>query len=396
MKSKMKYSIVEILISILMFLMLRPSFTWAWNMTLIQYFLFFLIAFQFDSKEKNNIALFCFLFVIISIVPIAHGSNILGIFATVLLAFVPFMRKDSSLRCFELFKFIIVAVMTVSIVVWFAVVVFQISLPYTVIEPLNELKEYNYMSYPFLLVPMSISDLALVRFCGVYDEPGVVGTLSLLLLFISDFNLKRFDNIVLLIAGIISFSLFFLIGFAVFLLIKVFVNKELKKYRMVSIAIVAALFVSALTIPVFNEMVGSRLEYDEDKGTIAGNNRSGDELDDYIVSIRGTDKYLWGDPKGEKEFDAHASFQNAILRYGMVFMVLFFIFYFLYAKSRFHNNWKEISLFMLLLFLTLYQRPGFLIPTYLFIFSCAAQVRQVFIEEKRKLHMYEKTVCSVP
>lgn len=394
MKSKMKYSVIEILIAVLMFLMLRPSFTWTWNMTLIQYALFLLIALQFDFKEKDNIPLFVVFLLIVSIVPIAHGVNLFGLLAGSFLAFIPFAKKDSLLKSFDILKYGIAALMSISIAVWIAVVVFQVYLPSQVIEPLNELKEYNYMSYPFLVIPIQIKDLELVRFCSVFDEPGVVGTLSLLFLYYGNFNLKRIDNIIFLIAGIISFSLFFLLGFAIFLLIGVFLNKEMEKYRLPSIVAIAALFVAVLTIPVMNEMVGSRLEYDEDKGTIAGNNRSGEDLDDYIASIRGTSKYFWGDPKSEEEFSGHASLQNGVLRYGVVFMVLFFVFYFIYAKTRLHRNRKEVWMFMLLLFLTLYQRPGFLSPTYLFIFSCVVMSRQVVIEDNKRNYLANATTLS--
>lgn len=385
MKSNLKFPMLEIIVAVLLFLMLRPSFTWSWNMIPIQYALWILMACLFDFKEKNNILLFLFLFVIISIVPITRNYNIFGIVTFVLSAvFIPFARKDSNLIVFNFFKYLVVVTLAMSIIVWFAIVVFQRQLPYTVIEPLNDLKNYNYISYPFLVVPMQIQNLAIVRFCGIFDEPGVVGTISLLFLYYGDFKLKRLDNIVFLIAGLISFSLFFFLGFNIMLMLKVFLNKKLKKNRMASIVGIALLLVTVLTVPVMNEMVGSRLEFDEDIGTIVGNNRSGNDLNDYISSIRGTDKYYWGDFKRAEDYSNHASLQNAVLNYGVVFMFLFFVFYFFYAKSRLHNIWLEIVMFMLLLFITLYQRPGFLNPTYLFLFSSIVQSRQVQIELIKK------------
>ena len=383
MRSKIKYSLIEILVAIFMFLLVRPSITWTWDVLFIHYGLLVLMAVQFDFNDKHNIPLFIFLFLSICIVPIAHDSNIIGVLATAMMAFIPFARKESSLRSFELFKQIVVAVLTISIVVWFVVLVFQVPLPYSVIEPLNVHKDHYYQRYPFLVLPMDIKDFSVIRFCCVFDEAGVVGTMSLLFLYIGDFKLKRFDNIVFLVAGLISFSLFFYLGFVIFLLIKVFLNRELKRYRIASIVLVAGLFFTILTVPFLNDVVGYRFKFDEDKGTITGNNRSTDELDDYVASIRGTNLYYWGDPKGEEEFLASASLQNAVLRYGVVYLVLFFIFFFFYAQIRMHNNWKEIAMFMLLLILTLFQRPGFLVPTYLYMFSSVVQSRQMVIEEKR-------------
>lgn len=392
MKSNVNFSIIEIITAVLLFLLLRPSFTWTWNMTLIQYLFFLIVIVQFDFKERNNVFFLFIFLIIVCIVPIAHGQNIFGILVSAFLAFIPFVKKESMLKTFDILKYIVATVIAISIMVWFAVVIFQVYLPSRVIEPLNELKEYNYLSYPFLVIPLQIKDLELVRFCSVFDEPGVVGTLSLLFLYYGEFKMRRIENIVFFVGGLISFSLFFLLGFAIFVIIRIFLNKEMKKYRLASIVAIAAIFVAVLTVPVLNEMVGSRLEYDEDKGTIAGMNRSGEELDDYVVSIRGTSKYLWGDPKAEEDFANHASFQNGVLRYGVVFMILYFVFYFFYAKSRLRDNWRERLLFMLLLFLTLYQRPGFLSITYLYIFSSIIQSRQVVIESKRRKVFYEKAV----
>ena len=119
-----------------------------------------------------------------------------------------------------------------------------------------------------------------------------------------------------------------------------------------------------------NEKIGARLEYDAQSERFVGDNRSSEKLDDYIESIRGTDIYSWGDTaENIEQFNNIAGLKVAILRYGMVFIVLFFVFFFLYSRSHLKGNNTEIFLFMLLLFLTLYQRPAFVGPGYLFLFT---------------------------
>lgn len=44
---------------------------------------------------------------------------------------------------------------------------------------------------------------------GMYDEPGVVGTIAGAILMTRQFNFKKWINIPIFIAGILSFSLFF-------------------------------------------------------------------------------------------------------------------------------------------------------------------------------------------
>lgn len=80
---------------------------------------------------------------------------------------------------------------------------------YSIISPLNTIKSYEYIQYPFLVVSQ-VSDFVYFRFCAYYDEPGVVGSIASLLLIGNRFNLRLWENWPILIAGLFSFSLFFM------------------------------------------------------------------------------------------------------------------------------------------------------------------------------------------
>lgn len=378
MHKRRSFPIFEMFIAILFFVMLHPSFTWGIDVTYIQYFLLSLMFFMTDWKRQGNIGLMVFFAMVMMIIPITHGTNINGFISYVLLTFVLFTKRQFALQTFYLFKKILVIVTFVSILTWLLVVIVKIDIPHTIVKPLNDLKSYTYSSYPFLIVPNGgISITSFIRFHCVFDEPGAVGTYSLLMLYLGNFNMKKFDNIVFMVAGIISFSLFFYASVLVFMLPKVFVVDSLKKYRYWAIAGVTLFFFSIMTIPVLNEMVGARLQYDTDRQTIVGNNRSDVALDNYVESIKGTDVYYWGDNNEvNDEFANYASFNNAILRFGMVFIVLYYVFFFFYAKNRLGHNIIEVLLFVLLLFLTLYQRPGYVNPAYLFMFASILLVRE--------------------
>ena len=395
MNKYIKYHLTEYTAALLFFLMLRPYFTWRVSHILIMVPLFLVLLPHVSIREKGNSYLLPMFFAILCIVPIMHGSSMNTFLGYVMFSIIPFLKKSFALNTFKVFRDLLAVVTAVSLLVWFYVIVFHNDLHYTIIAPFNSLKSYNYLSFPFLVVPQILDGpMSGFRFCGLFDEPGAIGTYSLLILYIENFNFKKWYNVIYLIAGAASFSLFFYVGLGFFLLLRVFTIKEQKKYRYWVVGGVLLLYVGTQTVPILKDMIGVRLEYDEDRKKFVGDNRSSEELDEYIVSIRGTNAYAWGDRQEVAEsFNRSASIKNAILRYGMVFIVFFFIFYFLYARKHLKGHKAEIALFIVLLLLTLYQRPGFVSPAYLFLFSIVVLVRSEAISARRKIVRNQLSTC---
>lgn len=101
-------------------------------------------------------------------------------------------------------------------------------MPYRVINALNTLKSYDYMAYAFFVMPSKTFDI-LPRFFGMYDEPGVVGTIAGAILMTRQFNFKKWINIPIFIAGILSFSLFFYVIFAIYVIL--FAKYDIRSLR---------------------------------------------------------------------------------------------------------------------------------------------------------------------
>ena len=68
-----------------------------------------------------------------------------------------------------------------------------------------------YLKYPLSLNLSSFLGQTVYRLLGPYDEPGVIGTLAALILSADNFRLNSKSNLILIIAGILSFSLTFYI-----------------------------------------------------------------------------------------------------------------------------------------------------------------------------------------
>lgn len=97
-----------------------------------------------------------------------------------------------------------------SIIQFILVQILGISMPAKSIQPLNKAKQASYLAYTFYVTTNQWGADILPRFFGYYDEPGVVGTLSGLILMTRKFNLKKLINIPIFIGGLLSFSLFFM------------------------------------------------------------------------------------------------------------------------------------------------------------------------------------------
>jgi hypothetical protein len=375
MKSS-QFTILPFISGLLLFLMMDPYFIWALKSNqfyLVTIPLLLIFWCNIGKMNSKNLLMFSFFAFTLFLAAVCKRSNIFGIMAMTLLAVVPFVPTTFSSSVYKYYKAIYTSIIGISIIVWVLVVIGQ-SIPYEVINPLNTLKEYNYYAYPFLVVPHSWSfSIASVygslRFCGPFDEPGVVGTISLLMLFIDKFNLKDKKNVVLIISGILSFSLFFYVASFFYVFYSIVFNKK-KVFGVLIILSVVAFYLTTMENGFLNQMLWSRLKWDEEAQSISGNNRSGEELDDYFESIKGTNIYYFGTPDHKllEEFSGDASYKNAVLTYGMLSCGLYILFFSLLAFRQIGKR-KELLLFILMLLLTLYQRPSFFSIYYIFLFT---------------------------
>ena len=209
-----------------------------------------------------------------------------------------------------------------------------------------------------------------LRFCGPFDEPGVVGTIAGLMLYIDNFNLKDKRNIFILISGLLSLSLFFYVLSAIFLVYFLFSRNVKVVYKFFISSLMALLIVFSMQNTMTRLLIWDRLEYDKTQGMISGDNRADSSLKSYFNSIQGTSQYWWGvDNKRQfANFSDSAGYRNAILSNGAVVCIMYLLFFVLYALNRIKSIWY-ILIFITLLLATLYQRPGLFSVNYIFLFS---------------------------
>lgn len=123
----------------------------------------------------------------------------------------------------------IFAIVTLPSVLYFLLRNVGVHIPNTVLNSEHELKSIRgvyYEHYPLGLI--AISPGTLPRLCGIFDEPGVVGTLSAIFIATGYDKISKKWALVLLIEGIFSCSVAFYLLFVAYVITRAFFSGFIK------------------------------------------------------------------------------------------------------------------------------------------------------------------------
>lgn len=155
MRIKNSNDITYFIGGILLLLTLRPFFTWSLSGSYAQIVFLFPLAILFWRNYRMNrlnvLYLFFFVFTLL-LASISQNRNLIGFFFMIILAAVPFGSKRFMVNVFDRYKTLYSIIIGISILVWL-LLFFGIPVPGKIIAPLNAVKTYNYIAYPFLVIP---------------------------------------------------------------------------------------------------------------------------------------------------------------------------------------------------------------------------------------------------
>lgn len=375
---------------ILLFLLSAPFFMWP----ILKYFalksvlvLIIGVLFYKNQGRKNKALSNLFFIYVISIViysltsPFPIIMKFLSFLSFAPLAFIPFAKEEFTKKTYFIFEYIYVAFLSLSILSWIGHLLGVVPLMGQINGLISELGNNAYDVY-FLCVKQNVYDS--IRFYGPYDEPGVIGTYSAIMLVIRKFDLKSWKNKILLLSGLLALSLFFFIIIGGYLL-----------YAAISHRRFFPIFVLLLLIPIVYAYTKDEVEFQYrvwnrfiiEDGKWAGDDRSSEYLDNFYESKKFTIEYWIGINDWDKfasRMEGESTYKNVVLRNGMIFFSLYCWFFIKYGYT-FIRKRLVFLLYLFVLLGCLYQRTNVYGALTLFLFVMLAKEYSLYkISELKK------------
>jgi len=356
--------IILLLISLLLFLSIPPFFVWKVSELLrliIPVFIVILSYIYCRALSRKNLLFSITLAILYLFFALRDGKNVIGIIATISIVFIFAFDSRFIFLTYKKFVNIYCLFLIPSICVYIAVVLLGVELPYQIIDPQNSLKDYLYRQYPLLITSDTLSNDTF-RFCSYFDEPGVVGTISGILLLIDGLNPRKWQTWILLISGVFSLSFaFFLLLFSNIIL---FQSTDLK---ILFCSLLIILFVIFANNEVLQLLLFDRFQIED--GQVAGINRTTSSMDFFMHSFWNSDKLCWGYGNNYAQIFVNtggASFKDLLINYGLIgfggLCVLS-----IYFGLRYLRITKRFLVFCIIWGCLIYQRPFIFLLIYFYL-----------------------------
>lgn len=270
--------------------------------------------------------------------------------------FVILVDVDFKIKLYRGFDFFMKCICCISLTGWFFYLA-GISLPHYYSETSDFYTHEVY--YLFVVGADNILEELLPRFCGMFLEPGHIGSTCCLLLYINRFNFKDKSNYIYLLSIIFSLSLaaycLFFIGLCFHLLIK---GEHIVRYILFMGMFAGTLCVFGLNYNggdnIFNEKILSRLVIVD--GELSGDNRTSMLFDDYYEDwlkhgdvIDGYGRKAYGDgTESTNILHGCASFKRFFFINGIIGVMLVAVLYWsLFYKFRSSQGWGFFILYVI-------------------------------------------------
>lgn len=282
------------------------------------------------------------------------------------------------------YYFAVFAVTLILPMIYYLLSVIGINVPHEFVDSYESIKSsdgINYIHYPFAVqINSAWNPLTKLRFSGIYDEAGRLGTLAALFLASEKFNFKgKTFNIIVLISGIITFSVSFYIIVIVYFVLKNLIEHKFKNVAGLMLIILA--YIIVLNVSFDSDSILSKLQSRiviTNEG-ISGDNRTNIAYDALFQKFQSSDLITLMFGYGEngigriQELDGidGSSYKSLIFNYGYVGFGISILWIVLFAYYSIKKNWKykdEIIILTILYLVNIYQRPSAFFLPYMLIY----------------------------
>ena len=213
---------------------------------------------KYRGKESWAIIFLTTFILYITLQKKMDGEHAMWVFVLPTLWTLAIFTENQRQRCFQLFYSIFTISLLPSIIAWLWLVA-GFPLDFETIPRRNTLMGGEVYTFPGIIFDGYNSIVlpwggVLFRLCGMYDEPGMVGTISALILAALRFQVNDWRSIILFVAGIMSFSLAFVVlGTIGFLGRAIVLKKITPVFALIPLLLAASLTLGFITLPTPSE-----------------------------------------------------------------------------------------------------------------------------------------------
>lgn len=340
------YNVTLTICAILLFICTNPYFVWRTPLILLSSWLVCLLSYKYFTINNIHIVTFLAFFVLYSIYAVINEVNFFGAAELLIIPFLFLLKKDYISDLYNRF-ILILSIALVPSILEYLLWLLGFSINYNVIAPYELGKTYNYQQFLFFVT--SYSPFGLSRFYSYYDEPGVLGTITAMILISKQYNLRSRQNIIIFVAGILTFSFYF---YVISLLAFLFS----KKHKYLWAGLVLILVFGVTKIDFFEPLVNRFIIED---GKFAGDNRTNEDYDIWFSNYLQTDRVWYGYGKNYAQDlnKGGTSYKDIIVNFGLLFFIIY-VSSFVLLCLRTLKRKRDRFLWIILFFSCLYQRPS--------------------------------------
>jgi hypothetical protein len=243
-------------------------------------------------------------------------------------------------------------------------------------------------SYIDFYIGSAFSDGLIRRFCGVFNEPGYLGTISALVLCVERMNFRKIGNVVLLLCGIATSSMaFFIIIFIYFVLL----SWKHPAVLLLLLSLLVFIFYILPILPLGPQLEALVARFTITDGSFIGDNRSNEIVDKLFYQTLNSSDIIWGHGRGStgKLGTNVSTFKTYVIDYGLGGFILSFGSLLVSALCYGKKNLYSLF-FIFCFFISVYQRPNvFSLPYLVLLYGGLDEIRYSVAERigLRKVHV---------
>lgn len=342
---------------------------------IIRYFLAFLVlvftTWNMPSRNKGLKTIWMFVWFFFAIIYTYGEYNIHtwreGICTFILLYSILNTKSENLIKAVSLFRYYLVFTSVLGIIA-FSDFITGGHLPHTIIDYYADYKNTFYVNYYISYLGMKDDG---IRLCGLFNEPGYFGTFIALFLILDEIRLKKVSNIILLVAGILTFSLACFVILALGGLFYIFKNKHYYAAAVIVTILFTTPFLKDIqyeneSIKVFSERVENIIDGTEtimDRRTDANFEQIERRFDEDNNKLFG---YGTGYCSKKGTYDTSSYKKNIVewgyLGFAMVFLFLLFL---VLTETKLNGT---ILFFIICISISVSQRPQIFMPAYFLLY----------------------------